>query len=84
MTFLQLSLLHVPAIVIVGNTLSLEERERWYTPAHIMGMWDNKLRRGYALGSAMDRMDAVPDMAPATPPKPIELGQLPLFDTEAA
>jgi hypothetical protein len=54
MTYLQLSLLGVPAIVYEGNTLTMEMRGRWYTPAHIMGMWDNKLRRGYALGSAMD------------------------------
>lgn len=54
MAYLQLSLLHIPAIVIVGNTLTLERREHWLTPAHVMGLWDVKLRRGYALGSAMD------------------------------
>ena len=54
MAYVQLSLLHIPAVVILGNTLALEEREHWYTPAHIMGLWSQKLRRGYALGSAMD------------------------------
>jgi hypothetical protein len=44
MAYVQLSLLHIPAIVIQGNTLSLEEREHWYTPAHIMGAWGLKLR----------------------------------------
>ncbi|HEY1034608.1 MAG TPA: hypothetical protein VGE09_06475 [Pseudoxanthomonas sp.] len=63
MAFLQLSLLHVPALVILGNTLTLEEREHWYTPAHIMGLWDNRLRRGYALGSRMD-VDSTPALAP--------------------
>src|SRR5579863_8704513 len=32
MTYLQLSLLHVPAIVVHGNSLSLEEFGHWYTP----------------------------------------------------
>ena len=44
MTYLQLSLLHIPAVVIQGNTLALEEREHWYTPAHIIGGWNMKLR----------------------------------------
>src|SRR5690606_21210256 len=30
MAFLQFSLLHIPAVVILGNTLALEEREHWY------------------------------------------------------
>jgi type I restriction-modification system DNA methylase subunit len=62
MAFLQLSLLHVPAVIVLGNTLTLEEREHWYTPAHIMGLWDTRLRRGYALGSAMD-VDGIPTPA---------------------
>lgn len=54
MAFLQFSLLHIPAVMILGNTLALEEREHWFTPAHILGGWSRKLHRGYALGSAMD------------------------------
>ena len=46
MAFLQLSLLHIPAIVVLGNTLTLETREVWYTPAHILGGWSWKLGRG--------------------------------------
>ena len=45
MAYLQLSLLHIPATIIHGNTLSLEEFGRWYTPAHIMDGWHWKLRR---------------------------------------
>lgn len=81
MTFLQLSLLHVPAAVVIGNTLTLEVREQWLTPAHVLGMWDAKLRRGYALGSTMD---AAPPVALVEPPKPIQVGQLALFDEVAA
>jgi hypothetical protein len=50
MCYLQLALLHIPASVIHGNTLTMEERSHWYTPAHIIDMWDTKLRRGYLLG----------------------------------
>jgi hypothetical protein len=45
MAYLQLSLLHIPAVVIHGNSLSLEEWGHWYTPAHIMNGWSRKLRR---------------------------------------
>jgi hypothetical protein len=45
MAYLQFSLLHIPAIIVHGNTLSLEEYGHWYTPAHIMGGWNWKLRR---------------------------------------
>lgn len=44
MCYIQLSLLHIPAIVIVGDTLKLEQREVWYTPAHILGGWNYRLR----------------------------------------
>lgn len=43
MAYIQMSLLHIPAVVILGNTLMLEERQRWYTPAHILGGWDWRL-----------------------------------------
>jgi len=45
MAYLQFSLLHIPAVVVHGNTLSGETWGKWYTPAHILGFWDSKLRR---------------------------------------
>ncbi len=45
MAYIQLSLLHVPASLIVGNSLSLETRETWFTPAHILGGWGQRLAR---------------------------------------
>ncbi|MBB1597447.1 N-6 DNA methylase [Achromobacter sp. UMC46] len=45
MTFVQLALLHVPAVVIHGNGLTGECREQWFTPAHILGGWGARLRR---------------------------------------
>ncbi|MCI4659619.1 N-6 DNA methylase [Cryobacterium zhongshanensis] len=44
MAYVQLSLLNVPAIVIHGNTLTLEQLDAWPTPAHILGGWDARLR----------------------------------------
>lgn len=46
MCYLHLSLLHIPAVVVLGNTLTVESREVWYTPAHILGGWSRKLRMG--------------------------------------
>ncbi|BEG77381.1 MULTISPECIES: N-6 DNA methylase [Achromobacter] len=45
MTFIQLALLHVPAVVIHGNGLTGECREQWFTPAHILGGWNARLWR---------------------------------------
>ncbi|SEK11943.1 N-6 DNA methylase [Achromobacter sp. NFACC18-2] len=45
MTFIQLALLHVPAVVIHGNGLTGECRGQWFTPAHILGGWGARLRR---------------------------------------
>jgi hypothetical protein len=43
MAYVQLSLVGVPGIVIVGDTLRMEERARWYTPAHVFGGWTMRL-----------------------------------------
>lgn len=55
MTYLQLSLLHIPACVVHGNALSLEVRSRWYTPAYVLGFWRNRLKR---------RAEALPSLTP--------------------
>lgn len=39
MTYLSLALYGVPAVVIHGNSLTLKEFERWYTPAYLWGNW---------------------------------------------
>lgn len=43
MCYLQLSLLHIPAIVLHGNSLTDEVWSRWYTPAHVVGGWRARL-----------------------------------------
>ena len=64
MAYVQFSLLHIPAVVIHGNTLALEERSHWLTPAHIMGGWEWKL-------AAADRRAGEPIVQPpAAPRKP--------------
>lgn len=44
MCYLQLSLWHIPAEVIIGNTLTLEFREAYYTPSYYLGDWKTRLR----------------------------------------
>ncbi|MBM5458551.1 N-6 DNA methylase [Pseudomonas sp. P66] len=53
MAFIQLSLLHIPAIVVHGNTLTVQEFDHWHTPAHGMGLFGVKLKRGFAIDSDM-------------------------------
>lgn len=36
MAYVQASLLHIPATIVVGNSLSMEVRDVWHTPAHCM------------------------------------------------
>ena len=45
MTYLQLAILDIPAIVIHGNTLSLECRSLWFTPTHILNGWTYRLQQ---------------------------------------
>jgi len=79
MAYLQFSLLHIPALIIHGNSLSLEEFGHWYTPAHILHGWDWKLRR---TSEGAHTLQTVPESAPqpARPPddespaQPMQLG----------
>ena len=43
MCYVQLSLWNVPGVVVVGNTLTMQTREVFYTPAHYLGRWDDRL-----------------------------------------
>lgn len=83
MSFLQLSLLHIPAVVIHGNTLAMEERSHWYTPAHITGFWNAKLARGCTIefvpcgtyGVIQQKSGAAAPANDNTPVQPIAIGQ---------
>ena len=48
MAYLQLSLYGIPAVIIHGNSLSMEEWSRWYTPAYMVGMWPIRERASIA------------------------------------
>jgi hypothetical protein len=82
MTYLQLALLHIPAIVVHGNALSMEQWSHWYTPAHVMGGWRGRLAR--------ERDQAAPQGAPVETTEdaaavlvPVELDATPTTDAAA-
>ncbi|CAG2159739.1 N-6 DNA methylase [Cupriavidus numazuensis] len=69
MTYLQLSILHIPAIVVHGNGLSGETWGTWFTPAHILGGWGARLRAKRARERDTDEDVFVPSAVPvATAP----------------
>lgn len=39
MAYLNLALHGIPAVVVRGDTITLEEYDRWYTPAYLWGRW---------------------------------------------
>lgn len=85
MAYIQFTLMHIPAILIHGNSLSLETHDRWYTPAHILGGWSAKLARCHAEDAARTLVESVPHRpsAPSAPPlvtqRPNKPEQLSLF-----
>jgi hypothetical protein len=73
MSYIQLSLLGIPAVVIHGNTLQNEKRSVWYTPMHIMGGWTFKLR------SKERPLKVMESQAPACPTTYAQATQVSLF-----
>ena len=88
MTYLQATLLHIPAVVLHGNSLTGEIWSRWFTPAHILGGWTAKLkekRRREPVSMPVDTMCPLPSASGK--PSPYSAGapfgmaeQLPLFE----
>ena len=39
MTYIQLSLYGIPAVVVHGEIIEMKEYDRWYTPAYLWGKW---------------------------------------------
>jgi hypothetical protein len=67
MTYIQLALYHIPAIVVHGNSLAATSWDHWVTPAHVLGMWDRRLAHAEACADMHDILSAptvepVPDM----------------------
>lgn len=89
MTYLQLSLLHIPAVVLHGNALSLQVWSRWYTPAHVLGGWRRRLEERLEREAEAARGDDEPQglqeptataPAPRSEAWPPALAQLKLFE----
>lgn len=59
MAYVQLSLLHIPAVVVHGNTLTMETRSMWLTPAHVLGGWRWRLERAERLDQEPHGGDAI-------------------------
>lgn len=75
MSFIQLSLWNIPAVVIVGDTLANEVRECFYTPAHHLRSWKYRL----AWADRRDRYSAEPEAVTvdqsvgSTPVEPVQM-----------
>lgn len=80
MAYVQLSLLHIPAVVIHGNTLTDETRSLWYTPAHILGGWG---RRSVRADSA-SHIERVKEGMASGQPNGFKASQLNLFEEALA
>jgi hypothetical protein len=63
MAYVHFTLLHIPAIIVHGDTLRAQTFSVWRTFAHVMGFWDAKLAR---------------DSRRLPPPAPQPLKELPL------
>jgi hypothetical protein len=75
MAYLQLSLLHVPAVIVQGNSITLEEWSHWHTPAHILGGWRYKLLRSDETGA--HEVISAPPHVPSPPLAPQEEDRAP-------
>ncbi len=60
MCYIQLSLWNVPAQIIVGNTLSMKLREQYFTPAHYLFAWDDKMRLQRMIDLTLEVVEPVP------------------------
>ena len=68
MAYIQFSLLHIPAIVVHGNTLAMTEWDHWVTPAHVLGLWDGRLQnRRLAANEAADLDTPTTESPPPAP-----------------
>jgi hypothetical protein len=45
MAYVHCTLLHIPALIVHGDTLRAQTYSIWRTFAHVMGFWDAKLAR---------------------------------------
>lgn len=83
MTYLQLSLLHIPAIVVHGNALTMEVWGHWFTPAHVLGGWSHRLRARKAEDAMHELIGSAPAAAEAdVAAEPVEATQSSASDAD--
>ena len=63
MAYVQCTLLHIPAVVLHGDSLRGETYSVWRTLAHVMGLWDVKLVRDHRTPPAQCANTLVPHAA---------------------
>lgn len=78
MTYLQLSLLHIPAEVVTGNSLTMEYNRAMKTLSHYMGDWDSKLKTDQIVSSDEFQDLLVKQDAEETKPVPKQI----MFDNK--
>lgn len=85
MTYLQLSLYGIPAVVIHGNSLSMEEWSHWKTPMYLLGGWPihSAFQQRY---EEKNEIDSTPERGPEPIVLPTkedkETGQFSFFQAE--
>jgi len=73
MSYIQFSLLHIPAVVLVGDSLAMQFREEWRTLADVIGGWNAKLRRADEEGKSTPPSSlAVPENVIPQPAMPCD------------
>lgn len=71
MAYIQTSLLHIPAVIYHGNSLSNEYWSHWLTPAHVLGMWDYRLKRSASGLDSEIKIDVPNLITPEDMPAPV-------------
>lgn len=64
MCYIQLTLMHIPAIVVHGDTLRVEEYSQWPTPAHHLGHWKHRIKKEEIVVQAAQATQSEPDNEP--------------------
>lgn len=71
MAYVQLSLLHIPAVVVHGNSLTDDVRSTWVTLAHTMGGWNSRLRALTDVEALADAVQFLTSSEPHQPAPPV-------------
>ena len=69
MAYLQLSLYGIPAVIIHGNSLTLEEWSQWYTPVYMLRGWPLRERTANLLETIQAAVKEKPEQPAPEQPK---------------